>query len=327
MAKRSTHGAWVPAYRTLMRGPNRAIPRAHRMVFLELCMSCRDDGGSTLTFRGDLPAGEAVAEDIGGPASEVEAALATLAAAGKIVVTTGETLTVHIPSIATHSLGEDALRKRMSRDVQTPPDNIRTLCPDTSGHHPDMVSAPSRTHSGQGVRDPSDLEERREEEIKEENTPLPPGGPAGVGSVSMDETEIQSRLLSSPAFRGVDVVGAAASIAQHCALKGIRHPRILQILPWALSQLEDAMMRPDPPKNPATYVRAIVLRYGPPGCYERRDDGQRGRAPPVPAATSQTGGKLPVYEAAPGLSADEKRAQAAQLREAMQRIGKGGTAA
>jgi len=157
-------------------------------------------------------------------------------------------------------------------------------------------------------------------------TPDPREGGAG-GSVSMDETEIQSRLLSSPAFRGVDVVGAAASIAQHCALKGIRHPRILQVLPWALSQLEDAMMRPDPPKNPATYVRAIVLRYGPPGCYERRDDGQHRRAPPVPAATAQTGGKLPVYEAAPGLSADEKRDQAAKLREAMQRIGKGGTAA
>ena len=53
----------------------------------------------------------------------------------------------------------------------------------------------------------------------------------------------------------------------------------------------------------------------------------RGDSARAQASPGQTGGKLPVYEAAPGLSADEKRDQAAKLREAMQRIGKGGTAA
>lgn len=143
----------------------------------------------------------------------------------------------------------------------------------------------------------------------------------------MDEAEIQSRLLSSRAFRGADVVGAAASIAGQCALKGIKHPRILQVLPWCLSQLEDAMMRPDPPKNPATYVRTLLLKYGPPGCYERRDDGRKTYAAPPPTAVAQTGGKLPVYEAQPGPTPEERREMAARLKAATARIGRGGTAA
>lgn len=328
--KPGKHGEWVPAYRTLMRGQNRAIPRAHRMVFLELCMAARDAGGPLITFRGDIPAGEAVAEDIGGPAAEVEAALATLAAAGKIVVEQGASLTIYIPSIATHSLGDDALRKRMSR----------TPCPPPPGHPvqttADTVSETQRTPcpevGGHPVQPGPDLERREEKERRE--PPLPPRGPEGGGGppglpgpglLSMDDLEIQSRLLSSAAFRGVDVAGAARSITSQCIAKGIGHARILHVLPWAISQLEDAQMRPDPPKNPATYVRTLVLKYGPPGAYERRDDGQRGRAPPI--AMGQTGGKLPVYEATPGLSPDERRAQAEKLREVMQRIGKGGTAA
>lgn len=328
------NGDWVPAYRTLMRGTNRAIPRAHRMVFLELCMAARDAGTATVTFRGDLPAGEAVAEDIGGPAAEVEAALATLAAAGKIVVQVGTVLTIHIPSVATHALGDDALRKRNDRGRQS--------CPPPPGHPvqttADTVSETPRTPcpevAGHPVQAGADLEEKRREEIRGE-PPLPPrgaevgGGPQEIPSggpslLSMDDLEIQSRLLSSTAFRGVDVAGAARSITAQCAGKGISHARVLHVLPWAISQLEDAQLRPDPPKNPATYVRTLVLKYGPPGAYERRDDGQR-TLPPT--AIGQTGGKLPVYEASPGLSPDEKRAQAERLREAMQHLGKGGTAA
>lgn len=325
------HGEWVPAYRTLMRGTNRAIPRAHRMVFLELCMAARDAGAATVTFRGDLPAGEAVAEDIGGPAAEVEAALATLAAAGKIVVHVGTVLTIHIPSVATHALGDDALRKRNDRG--------RLSCPPPPGQPvqtiADTVSETSRTPCPEGaghtVQPGPDLEEKRREENRRD-PPQPPRGPEGRGGppsgpslLSMNDMEVQSRLLSSAAFRGVDVAGAARSITSQCAAKGIGHARVLHVLPWAISQLEDAQLRPDPPKNPATYVRTLVLKYGPPGAYERRDDGPRGRALP-PAAIGQTGGKLPVYEASPGLSVDEKRAQAAQLRTAMAHIGKGGAA-
>lgn len=179
------------------------------------------------------------------------------------------------------------------------------------------------------ARNSEDLEIPRNSSslITDHRSPItdPDHRPAGAGGGGPDVGEVEARLAASKAFKGADVVGAAFSIHDQAAQKGITHARVMQVLPWALSLLEDAMMRPDPPRNPAKYVRTIVLKYGPPGCYERRDEGQRSTPMGPSSPERQTGGKLAVYVEPPeDETPDQRRARAKAVADAARAIGMGG---
>lgn len=70
---------WIPFHRSLMKGRKRALPRATRFIFLELCVEARE-GGGLIELAPGLSPGEAVLDLIGGNRREVHAAMDTLVA-------------------------------------------------------------------------------------------------------------------------------------------------------------------------------------------------------------------------------------------------------
>lgn len=70
---------WVPCYASLTQGRKRALPRASRFIFLELCIAAREGGGLVELTPG-LDLGDSVHDVIGGNRREVHAAVEHLTA-------------------------------------------------------------------------------------------------------------------------------------------------------------------------------------------------------------------------------------------------------
>lgn len=60
---------WVKMHKELTRGAKRAIPRAHRFVFLEICLLARD-GRGVVDLRADIPLVDALHAELGGGRKE-----------------------------------------------------------------------------------------------------------------------------------------------------------------------------------------------------------------------------------------------------------------
>lgn len=80
---RTTYGPWVPVRKGLIDRAD--IPRAARFLLLEIRMlACEWMRGNRLALRPDVPIHEALASEVGGPASEIAEHLPTLCRHGFI---------------------------------------------------------------------------------------------------------------------------------------------------------------------------------------------------------------------------------------------------
>lgn len=174
---------WVPCYRTLMKGRKRALPRATRFIFLELCSEARE-GGGVIELAPGLSIGEAVLDIIGGNRKEVHRAVSELVAEqmidvesrpGFILITTWDRWTLNDVTNAERQARFRA-RKKAELDAESNGANAVTRNAESNG----IVTAPSVTKP---LPDQKRVEEKREEKRRGDPSsvtgPLrgPPSGP------------------------------------------------------------------------------------------------------------------------------------------------------
>lgn len=78
---------WVKFHAAMTKGSKRALPRATRFIFLELCLQARDLEGS-VEIRSDLDLPAAVYDIIGGNLTEIGEAVSALVSAGMVAIET-----------------------------------------------------------------------------------------------------------------------------------------------------------------------------------------------------------------------------------------------
>lgn len=184
--------AWVPCYDSLRRGARRGLPRAVRMVFLELALEVRAagaDGSIRLPFgfRSDV---DALHDMLGGDRREVARAIEILTqnidGDGPMIVLSGPVgaRIVTIPSF-TSSVNASSSRERMRRLRDKRRDESRELT-NAGDVTPASLGADDVTRTRDVTCDGHREEERREEK-KRSDPPNPPEG--GVTSPRKEKPE------------------------------------------------------------------------------------------------------------------------------------------
>lgn len=160
---------WVKCHSALRKGAKRAIARASRFVFLELCLEARALDGE-VDLRADMGADDAIHDLLGGDAVEVRKAVAELTAAGMVrILDLAEGRRLLIPSWQDWNRTETSTeRSKRSRAARATPATLQVL--------------QVQQHDRVNAANVSALEERREEkirgeEIARESAPTPPPPP------------------------------------------------------------------------------------------------------------------------------------------------------
>lgn len=305
---RTTYGPWVPAYQSLMRGKRKAVSRAARFLFLELCMAARNAGSDVVELRPDMDTFAGVADELGGTAEEVGPLLGELEDDGLIEI---REFDIRIPSMVTHSLGDGALRMHRARARKS---NV-TLCDandvtprDVNGAHP--------------VRDMRHLEKSREEKIRGDTRASAPETPPHPGTEEVETEAAKAAELWASVRVTPTASRIAAAIANDDVAKASKVGAPAVVARAVLKVREWSAAHPD-----ATAEQRLARLETAVGWV--LDDGRKAWAERARVAAApperQTGGKIPVYvEPPPQLTPDQRRAHAKAVADAARAIGMGG---
>jgi hypothetical protein len=182
---------WVKFHDALRKGSKRAIPKASRFVFLELCIEARPLLGE-IDLRTDMDTGDAVHDLIGGDRDENRKAVDDLLRATMVrVERSGDGVRLVIPSWEHWNKADESTervkrwreKKKRGPVTETEDETLRSV-------------TPTVTETGRGEERRG--EEIREEEKREEAPPARQFAKAGHGGKSAEEKahDIESMLAA-----------------------------------------------------------------------------------------------------------------------------------